>query len=92
MECQNNVMSRTSVDDPDRQFINNIYSALWENPGYLPDPVREAFRDAMIKCAIEICHECGTEKASAQFCVETITNWMKHDTPVCNQIEQKSKQ
>lgn len=60
---------------------NRIYCSMWENPGYLPDPVADAFRDAVVETAMQICHECGTEEATVRFCAETIEDWMKCDQP-----------
>lgn len=68
-------------DDPEKVMADRIYLSLWENQGYLPDPVQHAFREAMVLTAMQICHECGTEEDTVKFCAETIAEWMKHDTP-----------
>lgn len=60
---------------------DKIYLSLWDNPGYLPDPVADSFRDAVVETAMQICHECGTEEATVRFCAETIEDWMKRDQP-----------
>jgi len=77
---RNEILVETNINDQKR-YEDDIYLTLWKNPGYLPDPVIDAFRTAVIKTAIEICHECGTHENSVKFCAETIADWMKHDTP-----------
>ena len=68
-------------DGQEKAIAERIYLSLWKNPGYLPDPVADAFRNAMVKTAMEICHECGTEDATVEFCAEAIAEWIRLDAP-----------
>ncbi len=74
-------ISQKSCYDDNMRFLDNVYLSLWENQNYLPDPIADAFRKAVVKTAIEICHECGTVEASVNFCSRTIAEWMEHDIP-----------
>ena len=67
-----------SSKDKEKCIADKIYLAIWENPGYLPNPVDDAFRESLVKTAMEICHETGTEDSYIQFCVETIKDWIKN--------------
>ena len=60
-------------------LYDRIYLKLWENPSYLPDPVSDAFREAVVKTALEICHETGDEDSYVKFCADTIIEWMERD-------------
>ena len=77
-----NNFSLKSINDPEKLFYDKVYLMLWSNPGYLPDPVKEAFRESVVKTAIQICHECGTEQATAEFCAETVRHWLSNDITI----------
>lgn len=76
----NNQLISTQQTEEDL-IHDKIYLSLWENPMYLPDPVSDAFRNSIIKTAMEICHETGDESTYVDFCVDTILTWMTFDVP-----------
>jgi len=73
--------SLSLCNDKDMLTFDKICLALWDNYGYLPDPVTHAFREAVVETAIQICHETGDEESYIKFCVETIRDWMNNDMP-----------
>jgi hypothetical protein len=81
MNIPNPYIELTRSDDPETLMADKITRSLWDDSGYLPDPVNHAFREAIVKIAMEICHECGTEQATVDFCVKTISDWLKYDKP-----------
>ena len=74
-------MKEESTKDYLSDYANQIYSLLWRNDGHKPNPIEDTFREAIVKTAMDICHECGTPEDSARFCAETIADWMKNDIP-----------
>jgi hypothetical protein len=71
-------ITKITTDDV---IFDKIYLKLWDNFGYLPDPVKDSFRSSIIENAMEICHETGDEESFIDFCVKTIKEWLKFDKP-----------
>ena len=67
---------------PWRDCLNDdIYVELWGGLREAPNAVVQAFREAVVKTAGDICHECGEYNATVRFCADTIAEWMRDDTP-----------
>jgi len=75
-----------TIDEGTREsrIRDRIYLSLWRNPGYLPDPVADAFRCSVVQVAMDICHETGDEDSYVAFCAKTIADWMAIDTAHVN--------
>lgn len=51
-----------------------VMRRVWPAPAR--DAVDLAFREALTKCATEICHETGDIDTWVEFCAETISAWL----------------
>jgi hypothetical protein len=54
-----------------------VYKRVW--PHGSPDQSHEAMREALVRMAVEITHECGTEESTFEACAETIRDFLDHE-------------
>lgn len=55
----------------------NIHKRVWKEDA--PDAAHQAMREALVICAEQITHECGTEEASYEACAETIRDFLDYE-------------
>lgn len=65
----------------EKQMSEIIYVKVW---GITPQDdqkkngcVYRAFREELVKCAMQICHETGSEDTWIIFCAETVKDYLK---------------
>ena len=83
------VVYRTQQTDYER-MADRIFVDLWGDEIARRNPVLDAFRDALVTCAMSICHETGDEESFVRFCADTIRDFL-HSEAIDEDVRQQEE-